>query len=188
MTPRRRFRPFRMMPVLVPATVVRRIAKTAGTPYARALVTEALGAVERSGDAGLWIVEVQRARDAGVISAEVAWFLIYKLAESAMLHVIGIDPEIMSLGERIDAIERAYGLEEDDSFYVDEGPPEWQEATRQWEAAFDARFAAILRRFGEEEMASDVREAGDDARFETGRMAVIGIPLDDVEDKNEGRE
>ena len=71
---------------------------------------------------------------------------------------------------------------------ADEGPPEWQEANRQWEAAFDARFAAILRGFGEEEMASNVREAGDDARFEAGRMAVIGIPLDDEKEKNEGRE
>ena len=71
---------------------------------------------------------------------------------------------------------------------ADEGPPEWQEANRQWEAAFDARFAAILRGFGEEEMASNVREAGDDARFAAWRMAVIRIPLDDEKEKNEGRE
>lgn len=180
MTPRRRFRRPYIAPPLDPATFVRRIAAKAGTEYGEALTKDAVDTVMASGDPDPWVREVQRARDAGLLSEEIAWFLIYQFVQAAMLTISTTDPELKALGDRIAEIERAHGLGEDESFFVGEGPPEWEEATRAWDVVQDKRFAETFRRVGEDEMAEQHSNAGDDPRYGAGREAIFG-PSEDLD-------
>lgn len=174
MIPRRAFRRVQRGPGLDPQTVVRRIAEKIGTEYGRALTRQAFVVVERTGAPDQWVRAVQSARDAGAIAPEIAYFLIWKFVESAMLRVTASDSELLTLQERMEAAERAEGLEENESFYVGEGPPEWEEARIEWEAAFNARQAALFRMLGEEEMAEGVLRETQDPAFEAGRAAIFG--------------
>jgi hypothetical protein len=164
----------RARPALDAATFVRRISAKVGTLYGAQLTRDAFAIVERSGDPEPWTREVQRARDAGLLAPGVAWFLIYKFVESAMFECVATDPELVALGERIEAIERAEGLGDDEYFHVNEGPPEWKEATRAWEVVYDARFAEIFRRVGEHALAVQRSDGGDDPLFTEGREAIFG--------------
>jgi hypothetical protein len=124
---------------------------------------------------------VQRARDAGLLGEEIAWFLINKFVDEAMYVIVETDPELKELGRRIDEIERAHGLGEDESFFVGKGPPEWEEATQAWAAINDRQYAELFRRIGEEEMAEQLSSGGEDPRFAAGREAIFG-PLEDLEE------
>lgn len=183
MTPRRRFRRPWVAPPLDPSTFVRRIAAKAGTEYGAALARRAFEIVEESGDPDPWIREVQRARDGGMLGEGFAWFLIYQFVQASMFSVVNTDPDLSVLGARIEEIERAHGLGEDESFLVGEGPPDWEQATRAWDVVYDRRFAEIFRRVGEEEMAEQQADAGDDPRYSEGREAIFGRSEDlDAED------
>jgi hypothetical protein len=184
MTPRRRFRRPYVAPPLDPETFVRRIAAKVGTEYGMALARHAFEIVYESGDADPWIREVQQARDAGLLGEEIAWFLIYKFVDEAMFLVVETDPELRALGARIDEIERAHGLDDDESFFVGQGPPEWEEATQAWTAVNQRQFAEFFRRFGEEEMAIQHADAGEDPRYAAGREAIFG-PIEEL-DAGEG--
>lgn len=121
-------------------------------------------------------------RDSGLLRAEIAWYLIYKFVDWAMFVMSETDPELKVLGERTDEIERAHGLTDDESFFAGEGPPEWEEAARAWTATCHQRFVEIFDRAGESEMAEQGDDAGEDPRFEAGRVAIFG------EDEELGRD
>ena len=178
MTPRRRFRRPYVAPPLDPATFVRRIAAKAGTDYGIALAQDAFETVIESGDPEPWMREVQRARDAGLLGEEIAWFLLYRFVDAAMFMVVDSDPDLAALGARVEEIERAHGLGEDEAFFVGQGPPEWEEATEAWTVVYDQRFAEVFRRVGEEEMAMQHKRAGDDPRYGAGREAIFGSSED----------
>jgi hypothetical protein len=184
MTPRRRFRRPYVASPLDPATFVRRIAAKAGTDYGIALAQDAFETVIESGDPEPWMREVQRARDAGLLGEEIAWFLLYRFVDAAMFMVVDTDPELTGLGARIDEIERAHGLDENDAFLVGQGPPEWEEATRAWTVVYDQRFAELFRRVGEETLAKQHKHGGNDPRYGAGREAIFG-PLEEL-DSGEG--
>lgn len=158
----------------------RRLAAKAGTDYGEGLTRDAFDTVQQSGEPEPWMREVQRARDAGLLSPGVAWFLLYKFVEVGMYPVTETDPELKRLGARIEEIERAHGLGEDESFFVGEGPPEWEEATQAWEVVFEQRFRELLHRVGEDEMAAMHVDGGDDPRFAAGREAIFG-PLQELD-------
>jgi len=183
MTPRRRLRRPYVAPPLDPATFVRRIAAKAGSDYGIALVKHAFDIVAESGEPEPWMREVQRARDAGLLGEEIAWFLIYKFADEAMYVLVETDPELKELGRRIDEIERAHGLGEAESFFVGKGPPEWEMASRAWSVINDRQFAELFRRIGEEEMAEQHSSGGENPRFAKGREAIFG-PIEDFDDGN----
>ena len=156
LSPRRRFRRPAAAPVLEPATFVRRMSVKAGSWYARSLIERAFAIVEDSGDPAPWIDAVVRARDAGILARDIAWFLIYKFGEFAMFRVIETDPKLVTLTARVDAIQRAGGLAEDEFWHTWEGPPEWVEANREWERVHSARMADLLRDSGEPELTAAV--------------------------------
>lgn len=172
--------------MLDPATFVRRIARKAGTAYGRLLARQAFYLVRKSGNPDPWVREVQRSRDAGELPAPIAGFLIYKFADEAMLRMVNTDPELVELSARVKAVERAAGLDEDEYFYVGQGPPEWTAATAAWDAVFDARFAGMLMRLGEEEMAKQ-GSRNVDPHFEAGRTLIFGKDDDmGAEEKSDG--
>lgn len=182
MTPRRRFRRVWRPPPLDADTFVRRLGTKLGTAYGETLTRRAFDIVRAGEDALPWLRAVQRARDAGALPADVAWYLLFKLGEESMLQVTGSDPTLLELEARIIGIERAHGLEELDAFRVGHGPPEWEAASKEWERIFDARLADVFRSIGEEELALLDAQRGVDERFDRGREAIFG-PLegDDLE-------
>ena len=147
----------------------------AGSSYARALVKEAFDEVRDTGDAAPWIAAVVAARDAGTLPRDIAWFFIYKFGECAMIRVVETDPALKALSARIEAIERAGGLGEDDHWHLWEGPPEWLEANREWDALVAARLAELLRDAGEPELTGAIITGDhDEATFESGRRKLFG--------------
>lgn len=187
MTPRRRFRPVHSTPALDPATFVRRVATKVGTPYGRALVHHAFGVVQHSAFPDEWIRAVQQARADGTLDPAVAHFLIYKLAESAMLRFTQEDATLADVSARIEAVERAHGLDEDESFTLGHAPAEWTALTAEWDARYDALLSEMFRRVGEEALAADPSGLGD-ALFEEGRLAMFGPIEEWLDDDEEGAE
>lgn len=173
MTPRRIFRRPRTAPAFDPATFVRRLAQKVGTVYGEQLTREAFELIERSGDPEPWLREVQRARDAGSLARDVAWFLLYKFVESAMFECVWNDPELVALTARIEAIERAAGLTDEEYFRIGDGPPEWEQANKEWDVVYSARFAEFFRRVGEETLAAESTSGGDDPLFTAGRKTIF---------------
>lgn len=173
MTPRRIFRRPRAAPALDPATFVRRLAQKAGTPYGEQLTGDVFALIERSGDPEPWMREVQRARDAGSLPRDVAWFLLYKFVDSAMSECVSTDPELVAHSARIEEIERAAGLTDEEYFRIGEGPPEWEQATKEWDVIYQARCAEFFRRVGEEALATESTSGEVDPLFAAGRAAIF---------------
>jgi hypothetical protein len=184
MSPRRAYRRPANDPPLDPPTFLRRLATKVGTDYGHHLVIRAVDFVEHGDNPDPWIQEVRRARDAGVIGAALARFLIYTFAEAALSAVIYTDPVLSALMKRIDRIREEHGLRDDEDWHVDEGPPEWNALNRRWDVAANALINSVFRRNGETELSADELH-GDDALFEEGRRLVVG-PESEDEDEDEG--
>ena len=158
---------------LDPKTFVQRLTVDLGRDSARQLVRRAFEIVEETGQPNAWIFEVRRARQRGDFSPAVANFLIFKLAESAMILLTQADPVLVKLTAEIERVERAHGLEEGEYWYVDEGPPEWQELNRQWNEAHEELLLDILFDNGEDEIAR-AYAAEEEALFMEGRTLIFG--------------
>ena len=92
-----------------------------------------------------------------------AHFLIHKFAESMIAAVLYTDPVLGDIMRRIDEVRFAHGLEDDEDWRIDEGPPEWQELNRQWDVAADALTDSLFQRNGVTDMTSDDLRLGDPA-------------------------
>ena len=167
MSPRRQFRLLRHLAPLDPDTFARRIATKAGTEYGDQLHRRVLDIIMRTGDADPWIRVVQRLRDDGAISAAVARFLIFHFVDMTPSALMETDPQLADITARIDAIRREHGLADDEDWYVDEGPPEWQALQQQWNDRTDALMSEIFQRHGEHELVSITDPSGDPL-FEAG--------------------
>ena len=133
---------------------LRRIARAADPVSVRGLLASVRQAIFAGDEAGIpWIVAAQQLEHEGEISRGAASYLIASFAEDTTVATWEGDPEMGSIGRRIDEIERARGLKPGQYWRLGEGPPEWQAAERQWEEAFDRRWQALLRRVGEHELA-----------------------------------
>jgi len=172
MSPRRRFRAPRRIAPLDPETFARRIATKVGTEYGTELHRRVLDIVMRTGDADPWIRAVQRLRESGAISAAVARFLIFQFVEMTPSVLMETDPELADISAQIDAIRRAHGLADDEDWYVDEGPPEWQALQQQWNERTDVLMSEIFQRHGEHELAS-MNDPSGDPLFEAGRAEMF---------------
>jgi hypothetical protein len=156
---------------------VREIATSAGSKAARVLLAEARRGICAGDQIGIiWIVAAQQLEHEGRLSPRAASYLVACFAEDMTVAMWDSDPEMSALTARIERLERANGLRPGEYWRVDEGPPEWRAAERLWEAAFDRRWQAILRRFGEHEMAELLERDRDefDRRLHAGEMALFG--------------
>jgi hypothetical protein len=119
---------------------------------------------------------VQAMRDLGTLADDAAFYLLAILTEEAMISRMDDDARLTALRDRMEAIERAAGLGEDEAFLIDEAPAEWKAASDEWSAVFDGLWAALLRELGEREMAwarlHD--ESAFEARTMDGREELIG--------------
>ena len=156
-----------------------------GTEYGAQLFDRVMDIIGRTGDAESWIRVVQRIRNAGEISGAAAYFMMFKFAEQLPTKAMETDPELRDISARIRAIERAHGLGDDESWYVDEGPPEWQDLQQQWSAKVDLMTSELFARVGEKELASaDYAEV--DPQFEAGRKELFPWTFEEG-DEEDGR-
>ncbi len=90
--------------------------------------------------------------------------------------------------ERLEAIRRKYGLEEDTPADSHDVPAEYREAMRQAHAAWDTLYVQTLNAFGEHEMVRLYQTDAEqfDRRYEVGRQFFHGMndQDDDTEDDN----
>jgi hypothetical protein len=154
---------------LDPSEFVQRLAAALGSDSAMALVVQAFATVEATGKADGWIVEVGRAREQGVVSSELAHFLIWELAESAMTQLIIKNPWLSMLNAQLERIEREHGLEEGESWDLEEAPPEWRAPYLEWEDAYDKLFMLTLLRNGEHEVFHE------EGQYYIGRAEIFGL-------------
>jgi hypothetical protein len=124
----------------------------------------------------IWIVAAQQLEHEGEISRAAGAFLVAAFSEDATIATWDTDPEIAAIGQRIESIERAAGLQPGEYWRLGEGPPEWRAAEREWEEAFDRIWQALLRRFGEHELAELLeRDRFEfERRVDSGQAAFLG--------------
>ena len=137
------------------------------------------------------IAAAQILRDTGAITPDSAFYLISLFAEDGTSAVVEVDPILVDLMERIREIEEAHGLnvDEGEAWHVDEGPPDWQALTAQFDRRFDALEAALLRECGEVGMATmfEVRKDEYDHRTEEGRLEYFQPRQDESEAEDADR-
>ena len=156
---------------------IREIARGRDREQAGRLLAAARGAVCAGDTSGImWIVAAQQLEHEGEISRPVGAFLVAAFSEDTAIATCDDDPEVAAIGQRIESIERAGGLQPGQYWRLGEGPPEWRAAEREWEEAFDRVWQALLRRFGEHELAELLGR--DRAEFERrvhfGEAALLG--------------
>jgi hypothetical protein len=100
---------------------------------------------------------VQQIRKAGGLPPDAVFYLVVMAVEGLAQERIDVsmsDGELKELGDRLDAIERAHGLEEDDEWEPGAAPPEWEALNAEWERVDD-------RITYDTYLTYDEREAGD---------------------------
>jgi 8-oxo-dGTP pyrophosphatase MutT (NUDIX family) len=102
--------------------------------------------------------DAQKQRAEGTLSPEDVDRLIEGVVEHESFLAAEKGPVIKALVARINAIERAHGLAEDEYWLRHEGPPEWRMLNRAWEAYIDATMVRILESLDEHDLAEFVAD------------------------------
>lgn len=119
--------------------------------------------------AGEIVRELQSRRDRRELPAKRTDELIATLTEWEAVTKIESDSVLRAISARINLIERQHGLQADEDWFADEGPPEWQLLNRAWAAMFAAAQAKLLTSYGEQGLAERLA-SGD-----------VGLPEDILE-------
>ena len=84
-------------------------------------------------------------------------------------------PELGDISARINAIRKREGLDEDEDWFIGQGPEDWEELNEQYSQVLDAKFEKTLREYGLVDMANLYRQDREayDARREEGRRLVF---------------
>lgn len=168
---------------------VSEIAEYAGSMVARDLIVVLRAEVGDSPEPSPWMHAVQFCRDTGILSDDVAYYLLAIIAESwAFERGCDDDAEIQRLTAEMDAIERREGLTDDEAFRIGEGPPDYERLRIRWDNRFDSLQSAVIRELGETELAMAVLrdDAGHRGRVAKGRSEIV--PVDDAELEANGDE
>lgn len=153
-------------------------ASDTGSDDARALAIAALA--NNRADGGC--LELAKAlRQTGEADQAVVFFLISRSVECAFSERIEKDPELMKINRQIDHRRQADGLNEDEFWPAGEAPDDIEELQAAWDGRMYEMKIAILREWGEVEMA-DLLSCDRDAfarREEEGRKKFFGpLPPD----------
>lgn len=131
---------------------------------------------------GPWIEAARTLRDRGQLSDDAVIYLAEIFTECLLFEAAVNDPELVRIRDAMDDIEADHGLDEDEDWYVDEAPPDWQALSAEWDRRADAIVTAKLRELGFRDLA-DVRARDMDewaARADQGYQDLWGMPLDDA--------
>ena len=85
------------------------------------------------------------------------------------------DAELGDISARIDAIRKREGLDEDEDWFIGQGPEDWKELNEQYSQVLNAKFEETLREYGLVDMANLYRQdrKAYDACREEGRRLVF---------------
>ena len=85
------------------------------------------------------------------------------------------DAELGDISARIDAIRKREGLDEDEDWFIGQGPEDWKELNEQYSQVLNAKFEETLCEYGLVDMANLYRQdrKAYDARREEGRRLVF---------------
>jgi len=136
-----------------PLDIVLDIADLAGTEEARRLAGAVRDHLRDGADVAPWVRAVQLARDVGALGDDAAFYLIDVFTEEAAGDLIDADALLPVVSAMMEAAEAREGLGPDESFFVGEGPEDWDALNRLWERRFDTLRAALFVRVGEAGMA-----------------------------------
>jgi len=131
------------------------------------------------------IQAAQIERDAGVLEADSCFYILDRFANDAADDRREDDAELNRIGQEIAAAEKAHGLKEDEYFDDDEMPDDIEQMEIALLRRTDAILAAILREYGEDDMADlllNDRDAYLD-RVYSGRDKFAGPLPQDIADK-----
>lgn len=107
----------------------------------------------RSRDPGPWIAAARTLAATAVITENASLYLIEIFLETITFHAAATDAELVRIEGEMERIKREHGLTEDEDWYVDEGPEEWQALAAAWDRRDDAIRVAMLRTLGHDEVA-----------------------------------
>jgi hypothetical protein len=106
---------------------------------------------------GPWIAAARTLSERLIISDDTLYYLVEMFTECLVYAGSQSDPELVRISDEIEAIERAHGLNGDEYWRLDEGPPEWQRLNENWDHRADEIVGACLRELGHADIA-DLRE------------------------------
>ena len=120
-----------------------------------------------------WLDAARTLHERGTIGRDIYWHLLTLFVEVVIQQSHDTDPELVRIREEMDAIERAHGLDEDESFFTDDAPPEWVQLDTEWSARARVLELEYLRAHGFDDVAEVMERDRDtfDARAEAGRRA-----------------
>jgi hypothetical protein len=123
-----------------------------------------------------WIRAARVLADRLIIGEDAFHYFANIFAESVMIEASGTDAELVRLYAEIEAIERANGLAEDESYDANDAPEDWLALNAKWEARFDTILADAIRASGFADVADLLllRRAEFDARCERGHSEIWG--------------
>ena len=117
-----------------------------------------------------WIGAARTLHGAGTITRDVYWYFVTMFLDDVMDRMHDQDPELLRLSDEMRAIEASHGLDEDDSFFIDEGPADWREANASWER----RAGEIVRGYLREHGFNDVADEMEHRREEFDACSSVG--------------
>jgi hypothetical protein len=130
---------------------------------------------------GPWLNAARTLSERLIISEDTLYYLAEMLTECIVFTASSTDPQLVSIGNEVEAIERAHGLGEDGYWHRDEAPEDWRRLNEDWERRADEIVNACLRETGHADLAA-LREKnrGDfDGRTAKGRTDLWGEDEDD---------
>lgn len=166
-----------------PLDLILTIAQNANTEYAQQLVRDIRELLDTGAAIEPWSNAVQLARDLGAIGSVESYYLIDIMTEEVIGSLTDRDEILVGLRDQMDAIELEHDLGEDESFYLDDAPPEWLALNRQWDRRFQDLHVELLRRIGEPGIANDIvlRPDENSTKVHEGWQQLLEIPEDEQE-------
>ena len=92
-----------------------------------------------------------------LISEDSFYYLSSLFTDCLVLAASDSDPDLCRIRAEMDDIERAHGLGEDEFWYIDEAPADWQQLNDAWNSRADVVLATALRELGHADLAGTPR-------------------------------
>ncbi len=123
---------------------------------------------------------IQALSDAGLFSGDERFFLLASVGESVLPTRAREDPRFEEVERAMDAVRAAHGLTDEEEWFLDESPAEYQALAGEWDRIADTQMAAWFASLGEREMAWLVlhNTLEFEARYEEGRVELRGEDLE----------
>jgi hypothetical protein len=141
-------------------------------------------ALDETAEPGPWIAAARSLEARGTISFDAVAYFAGRFLECISFHSSTCDAEMLRISDEMRRIEKVHGLHEDESWSLDEAPPEWLDLNKAWDQRDDAIKIATLRALGHEDLADLV--AKDPREFEgAGAVGYHELWGDDGEDDDD---